>query len=46
MKLSTKKTKMAMMPVKVNGKTYYCCAACGAHTGKKASKSMKHSHHM
>lgn len=38
MKLSTKKTKMATVPVKIKGKTYYCCAGCGAH---KTSKMMK-----
>ena len=45
MKLGTKKTKMATVPVKLNGTTYYCCAGCKAHpTGKKMPKSMGHMH--
>jgi hypothetical protein len=38
MTLSTKKTKMASVPVKIKGKTYYCCAACGAHKASKTTK--------
>lgn len=28
MTLSTRKTKAHSVPMRVNGKTYYCCAAC------------------
>jgi len=31
MELSSKKDKGHTMAVKIKGKTYYCCAACGAH---------------
>ncbi len=36
MKLSTKKDKVHTVAVKINGKTYYCCANCGMnHKPKK-----------
>ena len=41
MALTTKKDKTHTTAVKVHGKTYYCCAACGAHkvaAGKKDDK--------
>lgn len=31
MTLSMHKSKAMPMAVKIKGKTYYCCAACGAH---------------
>lgn len=31
MELSSKKDKMHPMAVKIGKKTWYCCAACGAH---------------
>jgi hypothetical protein len=31
MELSSKKDKMHSVAVKIKNKTYYCCAACGAH---------------
>ena len=34
MDLSMKKDKMHSVAVKIKGKTYYCCAACGAHKKK------------
>jgi YHS domain-containing protein len=50
MSLSTKKDAMHSAAVKIKGKTYYCCSACGAHkapaskpahktTAKKSAKS-------
>ncbi|MGO8672333.1 MAG: hypothetical protein ACLQVD_13335 [Capsulimonadaceae bacterium] len=36
MKMSTTKTAMMTVPVKVNGKTYYCCPMC------KSGKSAMH----
>ncbi len=39
MALSTKQTAKASTPVKVNGKTYYCCGGCAMHMQKnKAAK--------
>ncbi len=42
MALTTKADKTHTVAVKIKGKTYYCCAACGAHkaaaTGKKGDK--------
>ncbi len=39
MELSSKKDKVHDIAVKIKGKTYYCCTACGAHkVAKKASK--------
>ncbi len=35
MELSTKKDKGHSMAVKIGKKTFYCCAACGAHTAPK-----------
>jgi hypothetical protein len=35
MTLSTKKTKAAPKEVKIDGKTYYCCAACKMEAPKK-----------
>jgi len=39
MELSSKKTKMDTVAVKMNGKTYYCCAACGAHKVAKVTST-------
>lgn len=46
MTLVTKKDKVHPLAVKIKGKTYYCCATCGAHTAKhpahkKASSTTK-----
>lgn len=40
MELSSKKDKMHTMAVKIKDKTFYCCAACGAH--KPAPVKKKH----
>lgn len=43
MELSSKKDKMHTVAVKMNKKTYYCCAACGAHKpAPKAVPPKKH----
>ena len=34
MELTSKKDKMHTVAVKIKNKTYYCCAACGAHKKK------------
>ena len=34
MALTVKKDKGHTVAVKIKGKTYYCCAACGAHKKK------------
>jgi YHS domain-containing protein len=39
MTLATKKDKTHSAPVKVNGKTYYCCSACANQKVKTASAS-------
>jgi len=39
MPMSTHKSASAPVPVKIHGKTYYCCAACAS--GKKAMAAMK-----
>jgi hypothetical protein len=36
MELSSKKDKAHTEAVKIKGKTYYCCSACGAHKKAKA----------
>jgi hypothetical protein len=35
MALSTKKTKVNTVAVKIKGKTYYCCAGCKMPAHKK-----------
>ncbi|HVT11582.1 MAG TPA: hypothetical protein VHE55_04895 [Fimbriimonadaceae bacterium] len=41
MELSTKKDKMHSVAVKIKKKTYYCCAACGAHKVVKTAPKKK-----
>ena len=38
MELSSKKDKAHGIAVKIKGKTYYCCTACGAHKPAKKGK--------
>ena len=38
MTLMSKADKTHTIPVKVNGKTFYCCADCGAHKETKPAK--------
>jgi hypothetical protein len=40
MMLSSKKTAAQPRMVKVNGKTWYCCSACGSHTKSGKKKGM------
>jgi YHS domain-containing protein len=41
MPMSTHKTAMMPYPIKVNGKTYYCCAQCASMMKAKLSKKAK-----
>lgn len=41
MPLVAKADKTHTEAVKIKGKTYYCCAACGAHKGAKTAKDGK-----
>jgi uncharacterized protein with PIN domain len=40
MKMSTKKTAAMPQMMKVNGKTWYCCSACGSHAKAGMKKGM------
>jgi hypothetical protein len=39
MAMPTSKSASTPVPIKINGKTYYCCAGCDS--GKKADAYMK-----
>ena len=41
MPLTTHKTAMNTYPVKINGKTYYCCPQCASTMNAKLSKKTK-----
>lgn len=40
MMMSTKKTASMPSMMKVNGKTWYCCSACGSHAKSSKKKGM------